>query len=251
MTIDKMFLRVAKVQTFAGAGPLTNATGFFFLHDGFLYLITARHVVINEAAGHRPDSLHVSLHTDVADLRQRADLSVPLYVEGVPQWREHPQYRGRVDVVAVAMNDPHVLSGHFVETFDPADIWSPAQALPFGQEVLIVGFPLGFHDTLHNLPIVRSAIVATSFSHPFKGEPCFLTDARMHRGTSGAPIIARLPAAAGTAEPREPSWRLLGIHSSSLDVSDRDPQQDERLALNIGWYASLLPEMLSRSPAAA
>ena len=37
-TIDKMFLRVAKTQTFANGQPLTNSTGFFYLHDDFLYL---------------------------------------------------------------------------------------------------------------------------------------------------------------------------------------------------------------------
>ena len=37
---------------------------------------------------------------------------------------------------------------------------------------------------------------------------------------------------------------MLGIHASSLDVLDRDPDQDERLALNTAWYASLIPEML-------
>ena len=38
--LDKMYLRVAKVLTFAGGQPLTNATGFFYMHDEFLYLIT-------------------------------------------------------------------------------------------------------------------------------------------------------------------------------------------------------------------
>ncbi len=59
--LDKMFFRVAKVLTFAGGQPLTNATGFFFLHDEFLYLITSRHVVISEAPQHRPDRLLLSL----------------------------------------------------------------------------------------------------------------------------------------------------------------------------------------------
>lgn len=44
--IDDMYFRVVKVHTFAGSQSLTNATGFFFLHDCFIYLITSRHVVI-------------------------------------------------------------------------------------------------------------------------------------------------------------------------------------------------------------
>lgn len=116
--------------------------------------------------------------------------------------------------------------------------------MPLGQAVLILGFPLGFHDTLHNLPIVRSAIIASSFSHPFKGEPYFLTDARLHRGMSGSPVIANWPRRQPFFTEPAGGWRLLGIHSSALDVSDRDPEQDERLALNTAWYASLIPEML-------
>jgi hypothetical protein len=247
--IDNMYLRVAKILTFAGGQPLTNATGFFYLHDDFLYLVTARHVVINEAAQHRPDRVQVSLHSDAANLQHRADLSFPLYVDGVPQWYQHPKHGGGLDVVAVAINDPHALSGHFVDTFCRDDILNMDEGMPLGQDVLILGFPLGFHDTLHNLPIVRSATIASSFAHPFKGELYFLTDARLHRGMSGSPVIVKFPLRSEIAGKGEPGWRLLGIHSSALDVSDRDPDQDERLALNMTWYASLIPEMLPARPA--
>jgi hypothetical protein len=104
---------------------------------------------------------------------------------------------------------------------------------------------------LNNLPIVRRATIASSFSHPFKGNPYFLTDARLHRGMSGSPVITR------TARPSQQifgqtefEWRLLGVHSSTLDVSDRDSMHDERLALNMTWYASLIPQMLPDRAAA-
>ncbi len=242
--IDTMFMRVAKILTFARSQPLTNASGFFYLHDEFLYLITARYVVIDEAADHRPDRLQVSLHSDAGDLQQRADVVIPLYVDGVPQWFQDPQRGSSVDVVAVAVNDPHVLNTHDVSTFCRGDIVHSSDAQPLGQNVLILGFPLGFHDTLHNLPIVRSATIASSFSHPFKGQPYFLTDARLHRGMSGSPVIVKAPGRSGDIDEFVPEWRLLGIHSSALDVSDRDPNLDERLALNTTWYASLIPEML-------
>lgn len=242
--LDDMFLRVAKIQTFADGQLLTNATGFLYLQENFLYLVTARHVVINEVCHHFPNRLHLSLHTDANDLQKWVDLSIPLYVNGVPQWFQHPQYGAAADLVAVAINDPHVLSNCVVATFCCDDILSMEEPMPLGQAVLILGFPLGFHDTLHNLPIVRSAIIASSFSHPFKGEPYFLTDARLHRGMSGSPVIANWPRRQPFSTEPAGGWRLLGIHSSALDVSDRDPEQDERLALNTAWYASLIPEML-------
>ena len=60
-----------------------------------------------------------------------------------------------------------------------------------GSSLLIVGFPLGFHDTLHHMPVVRQAVNASSFGLRFQGKGYFLTDARTHRGTSGAPVVLR------------------------------------------------------------
>lgn len=38
-------------------------------------------------------------------------------------------------------------------------------------------------------------------------------------------------------------WKLLGVHAMPLGVSDRDPEQDEKLGLIMTWYASLILEM--------
>jgi hypothetical protein len=243
--IESMYLRVVKVFTFFGRKSMTNASGFFYLHNSYLYLITARHVVINESQKHYPDSLHCSMHSNSDDLTQRAELQIPLYQSGIPQWRQHPRYLGNMDMVAVAVNNPQVLANHFMDTFGSKDLVSPEQKIPLGQDVLIVGFPLGFHDTYHNLPVVRRAMIASSYGHPFKGEPYFLTDARMHRGTSGAPVIARIPDSDHGISSEAATWRLLGVHSSALDVSDRNLQEDEKLGLNITWYAYHIPEMLT------
>ena len=248
--LDKMYFRVAKVHTFAGVQSLTNATGFFFVHDNFLYLITSRHVVTNPAADHSPDCLYVELHSNSTDLQQTGGLSIPLYLDGVPQWYQHPACAD-ADLVAVAVNDPHVLSSYIVVPFRSKDILDRYTIIPLGQDVLILGFPLGFYDTTHNLPIVRRATIASSFPHPFKDQPYFLTDARLHRGMSGSPVVARISSDSNPRGVVNSDWRLLGIHASALDVSDRDPLQDERLALNTAWYASLIVEMLpERSPTA-
>ena len=58
----------------------------------------------------------------------------------------------------------------------------------------MIGFPLGFHDTLHHLPVARGAVIASSFGLRFEGQGYFLTDARTHRGASGAPVVMRIRA---------------------------------------------------------
>ena len=62
--------------------------------------------------------------------------------------------------------------------------------------------------------MVRQAVIASSFGLRFQGQGYFLTDARTHRGTSGAPVVMRDHRPAPTADL---PWKLLGVHSARLD----------------------------------
>ncbi len=86
---------------------------------------------------------------------------------------------------------------------------------------------------------MRQAVIASSFGLRFQGQGYFLTDARTHRGTSGAPVVMRLPSPPEDDDQELP-WRLLGVHSARLDMKTRDEQQDESLGLNCAWYADIL-----------
>ena len=99
----------------------------------------------------------------------------------------------------------------------------------------MVGFPLGFHDALHHLPVVRQAVIASSFGLRFQGQGFFLPDARTHRGTSGAPVVMRAPGLPGGLP-----WKLLGVHSARMDMGSRDLELDESLGLNCAWYADII-----------
>ena len=108
---------------------------------------------------------------------------------------------------------------------------------PVGTPLLIVCFPLGFHDTLHHLPVVRHAVIASSYGLRFQGKGYFLTDARTHRGTSGAPVLMSRAAPPGNSDL---AWTVLGVHSARIDVGTRDLILDEALGLNCAWYADIL-----------
>ncbi|MEQ8660390.1 MAG: serine protease, partial [Gammaproteobacteria bacterium] len=94
---------------------------------------------------------------------------------------------------------------------------------------------------LHHMPVVRHAVMASTFGLRFQGEGYFLTDARTHRGTSGAPVVMRMTGS--DAQPRELPWMLLGVHSAQLDLGTRDRLLDEALGLNCAWYADILPTL--------
>jgi hypothetical protein len=101
---------------------------------------------------------------------------------------------------------------------------SPGRLLEIGTAVLVLGSPLGFCDQLHRIPVARQAIVASSFGLRFQGEGYFLTDARTHRGSSGAPVVLRLTDPAPALRPLP--WMLLGVHSARLDVGSREVNED-------------------------
>lgn len=238
--IDARLVRVAKLLSYRDGQQIGNATGFFWLRDNYLYLITARHVVFDPISHLYPDSLQALIHDNADDLTSHAELTIPLLDANNNQlWREHPVLGDQVDVVAIPINDPNVLSNWHVDAFEPEDLLDEKHALPLGQQVIIVGFPLGFEDTRHRLPMIRAATIASVYPLPFKGDRYFITDARLHRGASGSPVVAKLHDAGAEAH----AWKLLGVHSASLDVSNRDPAQDEKLGLNMAWYASLIHEM--------
>ncbi len=233
--IEPLLLSTARVGTFFGTQPLTGASGFFFERDERLFFVTSRHVLFDPPSGHRPDRIEIELHTDAQNLTQSAVLSVLLYRDGVGVWREGRDAGGEIDVAVIELQRSALPPSVLLRCFGPAHLQGSLQDVEVGSSLLIVGFPLGFHDTLHHLPVVRQASIASSFGLRFQGQGYFLTDGRTHRGTSGAPVVMR----DGDGDPQLP-WKLLGVHSMRMDMSSRDRQQDESLGLNCAWYADIL-----------
>jgi S1-C subfamily serine protease len=236
--IEPILLAAIRIFTFQQDRWLTNASGFLFERDGRLFLVTSRHVVFDEPSGHFPDRLQIELHTNEQNLAESTGYSIPLYRDGKSIWRQGMDTAGAIDVAAVEIAREALPQGVTYRAFTPAHLLGRFDGVEVGSDLLVVGFPLGFHDTLHHLPVARHAIIASAFGLRFQGEGYFLTDARTHRGTSGAPVVMRIqhPDASVAALP----WTLLGVHSARLDVGTRDLGLDEALGLNCAWYADIL-----------
>ena len=233
--IEPLLLTTARVSTFDNNRALTGASGFFFERDKRLYYVTSRHVVIDEPSQHHPNRIEIELHTDAGNLTRSVALSVLLYQDGKSIWRQGRDAGGEIDVAVIELDRSALPPSIELRCFTPAHLQSSMQEVDVGNSLLIVGFPLGFHDTLHHVPVVRHAIIASSFGLRFQGQGYFLTDARTHRGTSGAPVV--MPCAGDESALR---WKLLGVHSSRIDMDGRDLQLDESLGLNCAWYADIL-----------
>jgi S1-C subfamily serine protease len=235
--VESLLLAVPRVSTFLGQRALTGASGFFFERDTRLYLVTSRHVLIDEPSRHFPDRIEFEMHTDERDLSQSTVFSLLLYDAGKAVWRQARDSGGEIDVAVIRI-DRAMLRGFEPRAFTPEHLQQTLGVVEIGAPLLVVGFPLGFHDSRHHLPVARQAAVASSFGTRFQGQGLFLTDARTHRGTSGAPVVMRSPA--GAHDTGGLPWKLLGIHSSRMDMGSRDRVQDESLGLNCAWYADIL-----------
>jgi len=173
-------------------------------------------------------------------LIQNRFIDIPLYDNANNKlWLEHPT-RASVDVVVID------ITGLMQQT-DVASYFSQNNFLPNNVTTMlmdncaIIGYPLGFHDNVHNLPITRLGAIASAYGSHFRGEPLFLVDARLHSGTSGSPVI--LPSssmrqiAGGIALGRSPHY-LLGINSGEYHVGGNS------LGLNAVWYSSLIQDIV-------
>jgi len=233
--IEPLLLTTARVSTFDGQRPLTGASGFFFDRDGRLFLVTSRHVLIDTPSKHFPNRIEIELHVDAENLTRSIVLSVLLYRDGKSVWRQGRDAGGEIDVAVIEIERAALPPSVVLRCFTPANLQRSLQEVEVGSSLLVVGFPLGFHDTLHHLPVVRHAAIASSFGVRFQGQGYFLTDARTHRGTSGAPVVMR----SAILDAQLP-WKLLGVHSARMDMDGRDVKLDESLGLNCAWYADIL-----------
>lgn len=247
--IDPLLFATVRLATFNGPIGLTNASGFFFRREGRLYLVSSRHVFIDAAQDHLPDRLEIEVHLDTTNAVRSTGWSVLLYEDQHASWRQGRDASDEIDVAVIEIDEAKLPEGAALHAFTPAHLVGDDEAIDIGQALLIPGFPLGFHDHVHHLPVSRYASIASPWGLRFQGHGYFLTDARTHSGTSGAPVVTAM--AAGTL-PGEPlRWKLLGVHSSRLDMGNRNREVDESLGLNVAWYADILMTLTTPPDAAA
>lgn len=236
--IESILLTAARISTFEVDKHLTNASGFYFERDGRLFLVTSRHVIFDKPSKHFPTRIEIELHNNPDNISKSTGFSMPLYRDGKSLWRQGSDTAGEIDVAVLEITRSALPKQAIFKAFTPKHLLGELAKVEVGTSLLVVGFPLGFHDTVHHMPVVRQAIIASSFGMRFQGLGYFLTDARTHRGTSGAPVVMRV--SEPDPELGELPWMLLGVHSARLDVGSRDLELDEALGLNCAWYADIL-----------
>ena len=157
-----------------------SATGFFYESGENKYLITNRHVAVDEKHAFYPDSLVMKIHTSRRTTTQNRDVTIPLYdSDRNPVWLEHPTHGSSVDVVAIGI-DSYLQRRDFITYWSAKNSVPPNVAFGLGELVLVMGYPMEFYDTSHNLPITKTGTLASPYGVHFEGHPFFLIDANLH-----------------------------------------------------------------------
>lgn len=168
------------------------------------------------------------------------------YADGTANWREHPD--ADTDVLAIDVT-PLIAQYHGTISFKHATraLFAFPEVLrdydiTVGDEVVIVGYPLGLRQGDTNYPLIRQGIIATRVGEPLVDEvPApgggtrrrhlrgFLVDGAAIPGSSGSPVVLRPVSGRvvkgnielGTAPPF-----LLGILAETRYAPVRTPQGD-------------------------
>lgn len=134
--IESLPLAVTRVTTLAGDRVLTHATGFFFEREDALYLVTSRHVVLDEASEHRPDRIEIELHVDERNLGETVQFSIPLYRDGKSVWREGLDSAGAIDVVAILLERAALPKKLLIHAFRPENLYRKLDLVEMGAPVV-------------------------------------------------------------------------------------------------------------------
>jgi S1-C subfamily serine protease len=238
-----LFFAVVLITTLQGANVTGTATGFFYSSGANTYLVTNRHVVAPDDQRVRPDRLRIRLHKNAGnDLSANVEEHVPLYAAGKPRWYQHRRYPVEpVDVAVIEVDRALTLADYQIRPLSRANFFPRGRLLLLpGEDVMLMGYPLGASDVRNNLPIVRHASVATAYGVHFNGEAVFLIDAILHPGMSGSPVLTKPKSAWPATEgglvllPESPI-HLLGVYSGYAD----------NLGMGKVWYADAIEEIIS------
>lgn len=216
--MNDIIFAVCMLFQVSGSNVVGSATGFFYENNDNLYLVTNRHVV--EFSINDPRSkLVFSLHTDSSDLSKMRQFDVLLNQNGNIMWFGCEDTI--IDVVAIPLNPTILTNGiGVIKPLSAKNFPPEGMSLGVGDQLLAVGYPLGFTDEKNKIPIVKSCIISTPIEVPFDGYPMMVIEGNLQKGMSGSPIITK-PSSILTMNnslmfSQTPEFFFIGIHSATF-----------------------------------
>jgi S1-C subfamily serine protease len=227
-----------------GQRVVDTATGFFYHNkkSGLLFLITNRHVVKEP---HFPNAIKLRLHTNAADMTQNTEYPIHLYRGAKPVWRTPNPAKADVVAIPIDLNDFATHSIRY-KSLNAVNLLDKRFRLDIGDDVMVIGYPLGLYDDVHNTPLVMGGTISSPHPIPWRREPFFLVHANLHKGTSGSPVTTKFKTRWRGVDNDDktydsgPSLYFLGIISEAYVYRE---ERLKRAGLNKVYFADIIEEM--------
>lgn len=258
-SIDPIYISTTFIERVNATKSAGSATGFFFIQDDQIYLITNKHVIYGEKFAEKDtkpevDTFKLLLHTDKNNTTSNGVYELPLFQDKKPVCFEHPN--AEVDVVAIPLNIDR--QRYVIATVDASMLDASNIVINF-EKIFVMGYPYGWFDRSNNLPITRIGHLSSPFGIPFSGKPILLGDVETHKGMSGGPVFMELNDYVVIGENNSrtkhigKSKRLLvGVHSGQplwqlIDNETKEIKEDIKHSLVNIWFGSLIPEIIDHN----
>jgi hypothetical protein len=249
--LDYLSLCVTPLRLFSGDHPLSNATGYFYSHDGAIWLVSNWHVYAGRnprtgqplsKTGATPDRVEYwtgrHVKDDYYEWDQRWEPLVS--ASGDAQWRQHPSHGQNVDVAALSLGARPEFADLAINT--QRDYFAPT-VLRMGAEVFLLGYPLAIEGNGKS-PIWKRGSLATFPEGELAGRKAYLIDSATREGMSGAPVIfpetMLMNMHYGGIRTEIARYRLGGTYSGRFEKKD-----ELGASLAVAWHSAYLDEILS------
>ncbi|MEM2933242.1 MAG: serine protease [Candidatus Pacearchaeota archaeon] len=193
--------------------------------EGNIFLVTNKHI-LGKTGLKRYIAKYVRIHYNIMVQekikKDYADLSL-CDSNSSKIWREHPDKN--VDVLAIEITHlfdavPEIYNWtiNYYNGIADKSIRSKLR-ITIGDDVFVIGYPLGLTGSLSNFPIARAGIIASRIGHEViwgaKKLRAFFVDSAIFPGSSGSPVILKPTSSDMIYNNSEelPSSILLGIIS--------------------------------------
>lgn len=175
---EKLMLSTVKIKTNEGDG-----TGFFFSFkingNEIPILVTNKHVINNNEW----ERIKISFHVSEKEKNFTFEFDI--------KWFFHKEYDLCFAYIGKVMD---YIKEYFQKNIrfcwlEEEDIAIVLKGLSAIEEVTMIGYPIGLHDEINNLPIFRKGYTASHPALSFNSEGIGLVDMACFPGSSGSPIF--------------------------------------------------------------
>jgi hypothetical protein len=142
--------------------------------------------------------------------------------DGTPMWEKHPEY----DLAITRINLDIIIEEGAPVAFIPEEqLWTAAQmrseGVATGDDVFVLGFPLGLAGEQKTYGLARSGIIARFDEEIISSDQSYLIDSSVFPGNSGGPVALRPSVTSITGTPTIGQAMIIGVVSGYVPYTDR------------------------------